>query len=92
MLIRDGLFLPFGEGSKGVRLGIENVKAMLRERFALVDWQEAREDVGDFLKPVLLYEARQVGNAISVWKVSLRAADRRYLKALPYHPVRQGTI
>ena len=76
-----------GNPKRGVSVfshrGIENVKAMLRERFALVDWREAREDVGDFLKPVLFYEARQVGNAISVWKVSLRAADRGYLVALP---------
>lgn len=44
-----------GNPKRGVpvfsRRGIENVKAMLRERFAIVDWQEAREDVEDFLKP-----------------------------------------
>ena len=85
-----------GNPKRGVsvfsRRGIENVKAMLRERFALVDWQEVRENVGDFLKPDLFYEARQVGNAISVWKVLLRTADRGYLEALPYHPVRKGKI
>ncbi len=36
---------------EGDRLRIEDVKAMLRERFALVDWREAREDVEAFLKP-----------------------------------------